>query len=135
MRILTDVFYYGYALLLIIAGAWGVIGARIDQRILLGLDLNRLDSLTSASVVTQYRFLRAIELGFGLFAILFKKEIYTEPAFTHLFLYTMAAGVVARLISLVLDGRPRKIFYFFIASEAIGVVLIAVYTHQLAGAG
>ena len=135
MRILNDIFFYGYALLLIIAGAWGVVGARIDQRILLGLDLNRLDPLTSASVVTQYRFLRAIELGFGLFAILFKKEIYTEPSFTHLFLYTMAAGVVARLISLVLDGRPRKIFYFFIASEAIGVVLIAVYTSQLAGAG
>lgn len=135
MRILTDVFFYGYALLLIIAGAWGVVGARIDQRVLLGLDLNRLDSLTSASVVTQYRFLRAIELGFGIFAILFKQEIYTEPRFTHLFLYTMAAGVVARLVSLVLDGRPRKIFYFFIASEAIGVVLIAVYTSQLAGAG
>ena len=72
---------------------------------------------------------------FGIFAILFKQEIYTEPRFTHLFLYTMAAGVVARLVSLVLDGRPRKIFYFFIASEAIGVVLIAVYTSQLAGAG
>lgn len=54
--------------MLILAGGWGVLFGRVDQSRLLGLDLDRLPTRVQANVMAQYRFLRAIELGFGLFA-------------------------------------------------------------------
>lgn len=128
MKLLTEIFFFGYVGLLIVAGGWGVLGARLDQRLLFGLDLSALDRPTSASVVSQYRFLRAIEFGFGLFALLWRHEIFTERSFNQLFLATMTLGVVARVISLLLEGRPRPVFYFFMGSEAIGAILIFAYT-------
>lgn len=130
MKLLTDLFFFGYVGLLIVAGAWGVFGARLDQRLLLGLDLSTLEPRTAASVVSQYRFLRAIECGFGLFAFIFRHAIYTVPLFNQLFLATMTLGVVARVVSLRVEGRPRPVFYFFLATEAVGAVLIFAYTRH-----
>lgn len=106
-------------------------GARIDQRILFGLDLTPLGATTTASLLSQYRFLRAIELGFGLFAIVFRKQIYTIQTFNYLFLFTMSIGVLARVASFVLDGWPRRIFYFFLVFEAVGAAVIFLHTHSL----
>lgn len=130
MKLLTDLFFFGYVGLLIVAGAWGVFGARLDQRLLLGLDLRALEPRTAASVVSQYRFLRAIECGFGLFAFIFRHDIFTVPLFNQLFLATMTLGVVARGVSLLVEGRPRPAFYFFLATEAVGAVLIYAYTRH-----
>ena len=134
MRLLAEVFFYGYAGLLVLAGGWGMFGARLDHRILFGLHLDSVGEPSGASLVSQYRFLRAIELGFGSFSLLFKPEIFTQRSFNRLFLATMTAGVVARLISRVVDGRPRPIFYAFLISEALGAVLIFQYTRGLLGA-
>lgn len=128
MQLLTALFYYGYVGVLILAGGWGVLGARLDHRLLFGLDVSTLEPKAAASLLSQYRFLRAIELGFGLFALLFKREIYTVPLYNHVFLTAMFLGIVARVISLVLDGRPRSAFYFFLGYEGVGIVLIYAYT-------
>ncbi|MFL5350250.1 MAG: DUF4345 family protein [Hyalangium sp.] len=128
MKLLTEIFFYGYVGLLIIAGGWGVLGARLDHRLLFGMDPSTLERRTGASLVSQYRFLRAIECGFGLFALLWRHEIFTERPFNRLFLATMTLGVVARVVSLLVEGRPRPIFYFFLGSEAIGAILIFAYT-------
>lgn len=131
MKLLADLFFYGYTGLLVVAGAWGVFGARWDHRILFGLDLAPLERATAASLVSQYRFLRAIECGFGVFAIMFRSEIYTIRVFNTLFLATMVGGVVARIISRVLDGTPRRVFDFFLASEAAGALVIFLHTRHL----
>jgi hypothetical protein len=133
MRIVAELLFYGYSGLLVVAGAWGVIGGRSDQRKLFGLDVGSLGPVTDASLVSQYRFLRAIEAGFGTFAIIFHDEIYTLRAFNRIFLGAMAAGVLARIISLLVDGKPKAIFYFFLVSEAVGVVVIFLYTRNLLG--
>jgi uncharacterized protein DUF4345 len=135
MRLLAEIFFYGYASLLVLAGAWGLFAARLDHRVLFGLDLEGLGEPTGASLVTQYRFLRAVELGFGSFALMFKPEIFTQRSFNRLFLATMAAGVLARVISRLVDGRPRPIFYAFLFTEALGAVLIFQYTRGLLEAG
>ena len=110
-----------------------MVGARLDHRLLLGLDLASLERRTAASVVSQYRFLRAIECGFGLFAFLWRHEIFTQQPFNRLFLATMVLGVVARIISLAVEGRPRPVFYFFLGSEAVGAILIFAYTRGTLG--
>ncbi|MEA2302520.1 MAG: hypothetical protein QOE44_3055 [Solirubrobacteraceae bacterium] len=128
LRRASDVLFYGYVGLMVVAGAWGVVFGRFDQSRLLGLDLDRLAPRTEANVMTQYRFLRAIELGFGLFAILYKEPIYQKRAFNRLFLFTMTAGVAGRGLSLRLDGTPSPIMYVFGGWEVLGVGVIYAYT-------
>jgi hypothetical protein len=113
---------------MVVAGAWGVVFGRFDQSRLLGLDLDRLAARTEANVMTQYRFLRAIELGFGLFAVLYRDPIHRQRAFNRLFLFTMAGGITGRALSLRLDGTPSAIMYVFGGWELLGVVVIYAYT-------
>jgi hypothetical protein len=133
IELLALVLFYGYVGLLILAGAWGVVGARIDHRLLMGLDIATLPAATAASVLSQYRFLRAMELGFGLFAFGFRHEIFTQPSFNSFFLAIMLLGVIARVISIVLDGAPRRVFYVFLLSEAAGVIFIFLHTRTTLG--
>jgi hypothetical protein len=134
VRLLALILFYGYVGLLVVAGAWGVIGARLDHRWLFAVDAGSLGAPRSAaSIVSQYRFLRALELGFGIWALMFRHRIFTEPPYARLFLGVMSTGVIARVISHVLDGRARGIFYFFLWSEAAGAVCFAIAFHEALG--
>jgi Domain of unknown function (DUF4345) len=130
MKFLAYALFYGYVILLIVAGGWGVFFARFDHRLLFHLDVRALAPMSAASLVSQYRFLRAVEFGFGMFSIIYRREIFTSRAFNRLFLATMSLGVVARLISLIFDGPPFSFFYFFLASELAGVIFIYTYSRR-----
>ena len=122
--------FYGYVLMLVLAGGWGVVMARWDHRHLLNIDPDTLSQLAEACVLSQYRFLRAMEFGFGLFALIYRREIYTNRRANRLFLAGMGLGIVARLVSLPLDGAPSWLFYGFLGSEAAGIVAIAWYSRS-----
>ena len=126
------VFFFAYVATLILAGAWGVVGARLDMRILLQLHLANLPDRAATNLLSQYRFLRAIELGFGLFALRFWREIYRLRSYNRLFLATMACGVGARVLSLIADGVPSVWMIGFLGWELVGVVLIFLATRSLA---
>jgi uncharacterized protein DUF4345 len=128
MKTFTYVLFYGYIVTLILAGAWGVFFATLDHRLLFHLDVRLLARVPAASLVSQYRFMRAIECGFGMFSVIYHREIFTVRAFNRLFLGTMAFGVAARFVSFILDGRPFPVFYVFLAWELIGIVFIYVYS-------
>lgn len=131
MRLLAYFFFYTYVGLLVVAGLWGAfIGAKIDQKMLFDFDINSVNSTTAASILTQYRFLRLIEFGFGLFAFLFTQEIFTQRKFNYLFLGVMFLGVMARVVSYLVDGPPNWLFYFFAIYELVGVLLIFLYTQN-----
>ena len=130
MRVVTYFFFYTYVGLLILAGAWGVWFATVDTKFLFHMDVKVLEPRSAASVVSQYRFLRAVEFGFGMFAFLFRREIFQRRAFNRLFVGTMAFGVWARVLSLVLDGRPYAAFDFFAGYELVGLILILSYSRR-----
>jgi hypothetical protein len=130
LRWTSTVAFYGYVGLLILAGAWGIVFGRVDQHLLLGLHLDALAPRVQADVMSQYRFLRAIELGFGLFAFLHREQIYRLPALNQLFLFTMAAGVTARIVGAVVDGSPSASMYVFGGWELVGVIVIFAYTRS-----
>ncbi len=125
-------FFYCYIGLVLLAGFWGAfILPEYDFRLLFDLDINSLPDSQRINLISQYRFLRAIELGFGLFAILFVKNIFTKLKFNRLFLLIMGAGVLARIISIVLDGSPGLMMYFFLTFEFVGLIVIAYYSQKL----
>jgi hypothetical protein len=130
LRRASLVFFFVYVALLIVAGAWGMVGARVDMWVLLRLHLNDLPDRTAANLLSQYRFLRAIEIGFGVFALTHWRRIYSIRTYNRLFLSVMAAGVAARLLSLCLDGGPSWWMYLFLGWELVGVVLIFLATRS-----
>ena len=123
-------FFYAYVLTLVGAGASGVLLARYDLRWLVGLHLGSLRPSIEANLGGQYRFLRSIELGFGLFALTYRREIFRLRQFNRLFLGTMGCGIVARLIGLGVDGVPSAAMLFFLAFEAFAFVLVAAATRS-----
>ena len=135
MRRVALVLFFGYVLLLIVAGAWGIVGAPLDLRWLLRVHLGDLPDRAQANLMSQYRFLRAIELGFGLFALRYRHEIFRLRSYNTIFLTAMGAGVAARLISLGADGWPSFWMYAFLAWELAGVVAIFAYTRPRLVAG
>jgi Domain of unknown function (DUF4345) len=124
------VLFFGYVGLLILAGAWAVLFGRADQSLLFGLHLGDVSPRTQANLMSQYRFLRAIEMGFGLFALIYRDAIFQRRAYNRLFLFTMASGVFARIISIALDGSPSWWMYLFGGWELVGVVVIYAYTRK-----
>jgi hypothetical protein len=135
VRRVTLVFFFGYVLTLVVAGAWGIVGARVDMHLLLRLHLGDLSHRDQANLLSQYRFLRAIELGFGLFALRYWRQIFALRSYNRIFLAAMACGVAARLLSLAADGLPSVWMYPFLAFELVGLTLIFAYTRPRVVAG
>jgi hypothetical protein len=132
MRAANYFFYYGYTGLVVAAGFWGAfINPSFDYCLLFDFDTQTLPDFQRINMMSQYRFLRAIELGFGLFSILFVKIIFSEKKFNRFFILTMSAGVLSRITSIVMDGSPSFLMYFFLGFELIGVLVIYFYSLKL----
>lgn len=126
---LSNGLFYGYLGLCVVAGAGGAVAARTDLRLVAGLDAPAaLPPRVAATLLSQHRFLRAIELAFGVLCLRDRQRIHTEPAANRLFLLLMAGGVAARALGRVADGRPRASAYVFGGLEAAGVVAIHAHT-------
>ena len=133
MEWLSYIFFWTYIGLVLLAGAWGAfLFPKLDFQLLLGLDLQEIPESSRNSILSQYRFLRALELGFGLFAVVYRKEIFKKTSMNVLFLIIMGSGILARTISWVADGLPGKIHLFFMFYELIGLLVIAFYTRTKA---
>ena len=131
MKLLNDIFFYSYVGLVILAGFWGAFfNPNLDFSYLFNLDTNDLSTYTQINLLSQYRFLRALELGFGIFCILFQKEIFSMIKFNLLFLAIMGFGVLARVMSWIMDGTPSGLFIFFLVYEAVGWSVIYVYSRK-----
>ena len=131
MKTLSYFFFYAYVGLVTFAGFWGAfLNAHLDYRLLFQLDTRDLPDYTRTNMLSQYRFLRAIELGFGLFSFLFTKAIFTERAFNRLFLSIMLLGILARLVSLLYEGNPNWLTWVFLLFELVGVIIIFLYTRK-----
>lgn len=129
MKTISYFFFYSYIGLVCLAGFWGAFfNAHLDFEWLMGIDTMKLDEKARINLLSQYRFLRALELGFGLFAFLFSKEIFQWKKFNRLFLFIMASGIAARVCSLLYEGSPNWMMYFFMIYEMTGFVFIYLYS-------
>ena len=129
MAFLNYFFFYTYIGLVVLAGIWGAFAfPHLDFSYLFSLDLDTLPEYTRVNLLSQYRFLRALELGYGLFALCFLKEIFSIRKFNLLFLAIMGFGILARIISWFVEGTPSGIFVFFLSYEALGWGIILLYS-------
>jgi hypothetical protein len=117
LRAFSLVFFFGYAITLVVAGAEGAVLARFA-----------FPDDASVDLSSHYRFLRALELCFGVVALAYWRRIFTERLPNLIFLATMSAGVAARLLGVAVDGRPGALVVGVIAWELFGVVVIFLAT-------
>lgn len=129
MAFLNYFFFYTYIGLVVLAGIWGAFGfPQLDFRYLFSLDLDTLPEDAQINLLSQYRFLRALELGYGLFALCFLKEIFSIRKFNLLFLSIMGLGILARIVSWLMEGPPGGLFIFFLSYEVLGWGTILLYS-------
>ena len=129
MKMASYFFFYTYIGLVVVAGRWGAfINPVWDFAALFHFQINDLNDFERINILSQYRFLRALELGFGIFALTFFKEIFSDPKFNKVFLIIMGLGIMARIVSWMVDGNPGLLTKFFLFYEAIGWVMIFVFS-------
>ena len=90
----------------------------------------QLPDRAAATVLSQHRFLRAIEMGFGIYSLRQREPIHRDPATNRVFLSLMASGIAARALARLVDGRPRTNAYVFGGSELVGLALIFAHTRS-----
>jgi len=131
MNWISRFFFYTYVGLVVFAGFWGAfINPHFDFRLLFQLDTMDLDENVRINLLSQYRFLRALELGFGLFSLQFIHQIFNDKVFNRLFLIIMFSGILARVVSMIVDGMPGIMHLFFLTYEFIGLMIIYLYTRK-----
>jgi hypothetical protein len=118
-------FFWGYTLMLLGIGSSGMLIAPWELRTIFAVPLDAFSPLAQATLLNQYRFLKAMELAFGLYCLFWRGAIHHPGPANRLFLAGVAAGVAARLGSWLVDGTPHPIFLGFAAGEAITGVLVA----------
>jgi hypothetical protein len=131
LPLLSDAFFYGYTGTCVAAGAGGALFARADLALISGFHpQEKLPPREAATVMSQHRFLRALEMGFGLYALHERERIHSEASSNRLFLALMSSGIAARLLARAVDGRQRANAYFFGGSELVGLALIFAHTRS-----
>ena len=122
-RLLTLV----YVLALILVGGSGVFIAEWELQHVFALDTAALAPSVEATLLNQYRFLKAVEFAAGVVCLIGFKQIFAEPRITRLFLLLVGAGVAARVLAIVVDGWPKPMFLVFLAVELAVFVLVALH--------
>jgi hypothetical protein len=120
------IFFYGYTFMLLGVGASGIFIAPWELTHIFQLPLASLSPEVQATMLTQYRFLKSAELSFGLFCYCFRADIFQRAKMRHLFVAMVYIGVGARVLSLLVDGRPNWAFIAFAALEFVTGTLMLI---------
>ena len=94
----------------IVLGAAGILGAHLELRPLYGLYLLPEQQDAAVSLLHQLRFLRGLELGFGLLMLVLTDRFFAAGERTdanRAVLAALFAVPAARTISLLVDGPPK----------------------------
>jgi len=124
MSALARLFFWGYALMLLSVGATGMLIATWELPTLFDVPLDAMRDVERATLLNQYRFLKALEFAFGLFCVAYRHEIFTPGRGHRIFLGGLAAGVAARLGSCFVDGAPKMVFVVFMVLELATGLLV-----------
>jgi hypothetical protein len=118
---------FGYSAMLVVVGAAGILTARWELESVFHTGLSAWPPDIQATMLNQYRFLKSVELGAGMFCFLYRPAILIGGKASALFLAIVGLGVFARTLSWIVDGRPSTLFVAFLILEAC--VFIAVALH------
>ena len=127
--------FYFYCLFLVIIG--GILGLFVPKWGPMRFEVYatavfkaNMDATSMASALNQYRFMKSLEFAFGLFGLLFVKEIFSVKKFNYYFLGIMFLGTFERVLSYVVDGTPRPAYIMFIGIEFAFWLIMFLYSRK-----
>ncbi|MBS1614892.1 MAG: DUF4345 family protein [Bacteroidetes bacterium] len=131
MKRIAQAAFWGYIALVCVAGLWGAfLNPWFDFRWLFHMEVSQRPDFERINMLSQYRFLRALELGYGMFCVFHSRDIFSKKKINILFLCAMGGGITARLLSLVLDGRSSNWGLAFLSYEFIAWWLIFFFARR-----
>ena len=117
----------GYSVMLVVVGTAGILSARWELATIFKVDPSAWPPDVQATMLNQYRFLKGLELGSGVFCLAYRTDIMAGGRAAWVFLAIVAAGIAGRAYAWTVDGRPATAFVIFLVLEAL--VFVAVVAH------
>jgi hypothetical protein len=130
MKALTlsaSVLYFAYSAMLVGVGAAGVVLARWELATIFAFDVTALGPVGSATMLNQYRFLKSVELGAGIYSLMLRRRILAGEREAAAFLALVAGGCFARIVAWIVDGQPTALFIGFLAAEILTFVVVGLH--------
>lgn len=117
--VLANTLQLAYAAFLVAAGAIGMFYLHWELVTFYGLGPESFKGADGATLLNQIRFFKAIELTFGIFCLIYRRDIMAGGLACTIFLTGLALGVFARGLSWIFDGTPHPLFIWFLIAEII----------------
>ena len=130
MKLLCNILFFSLVGALVLLGGLGIFTGAWELQNVYQLPLAGMSRESRANLLNQYGYLKALELGFGLFSLLFRREIFTVPAFNRLFLAVVFAGVAARGLAIAANGWPHWSFIGITVFELAAGIVVALYSRS-----
>lgn len=130
MKLLSAVLFAGWVGALVLLGGAGVFTGEWELGHVFHIDLAGMRGEAQANLLNQYRFLKAVEFGFGLFCVLFRREIFRVPLFNRLFLSIVFLGAAARALSIAVDGWPHWAFTGITVLEFLTGIVVGLHSRE-----
>jgi hypothetical protein len=131
--------FWAYALFLIFVG--GLLGLFVPRWRPLHFEVFAraifpapLGTEVIASTLNQYRYMKSMEFGFGLFAVIYRTEIYRSRRMNRFFLGIMLLGALERALSILIDGSPNPAYVGLTVIELLATTIIFSYSRRTVSA-
>ncbi|MCX7899242.1 MAG: DUF4345 family protein [Methylocystis sp.] len=131
---LANIFLIGYALVCIGSGMAGIFSTYWELPEVFRIPLTTLPADALLDFLAHYRFMKAIELTFGLFILLNRRDILDGAQPALIFLAGCLFGVLVRGGTWWFDGAPTLLFKLVLLSEIITLLLVFIYSRRDRGA-
>jgi hypothetical protein len=127
---LASILHLLYTLFLLAVGAWGIFFLDWEVASFYALGPDAFDGVAGATLHNQFRFLKAIELTFGIFSFVYRKDILAGGLNCTIFLAGVFLGIFARGLSWLLDGTPHPAFQTFFVAEILIFLFVWLNARQ-----
>jgi hypothetical protein len=126
----ASILHFAYSAMLVGVGAAGIVLARWELATVFAFDVATLGA-GAATMLNQYRFLKSVELGAGLYSFLLRRRILAGEREAIAFLALVALGCIARIVAWSADGQPSALFIGFLSAEMLTFVVVALHVALL----
>jgi hypothetical protein len=86
----------------------------------------------AVTVENQFRFLKALELGAGVWLYSVRERAFSDVAIRRAVIVTFVATPLARIVSCASDGLPNVWFVALLSIELLAAAIVVAHAWQLA---
>lgn len=128
--VLANLLVVGYALVCVVAGGYGLVFAPRELDEIFAVTFGAGQAGHAADFFAQYRFLKAMEIAFGVFILLYRRDILDGKQAFLIFAVGCGLGCVARLGGWFVDGTPSTFFALVVIYEIITLFVATAYSRR-----